>query len=80
MIAFVDLVPFATEKVSLIRWNIIWNRWKSTLRARSIRSEPGPGNGNGNTVYFVKQARENTRISRRELLRIMLLKIYTFTN
>ena len=30
------LVPIATEKVSRIRSNIIWNRWKSTLRARSI--------------------------------------------
>ena len=37
--AFVDLVPAATEKVSLIRSNIVWNRWKSTctLRAGSIR-------------------------------------------
>ena len=33
----VDLVPVATEKVSLIQSNIIWNRWKSSLRARSIR-------------------------------------------
>ena len=31
------LVPAATEKVSLIRSNIVWNRWKSTLRAGSIR-------------------------------------------
>ena len=30
------IVPIATEKVSRIRWNIIWNRWKSSLRARSI--------------------------------------------
>ena len=30
-------VPVATGKVSVIRSNIIWNRWKSTLRARSIR-------------------------------------------
>ena len=37
LIAFVDLVPAATEKVSLIRSNIVWNRWKSTLRAGSIR-------------------------------------------
>ena len=38
LIAFVDLVPAATEKVSLIRSNIVWNRWKSTLRAGSIRT------------------------------------------
>ena len=36
-IEVVDLVPVATENISLIRSNIIWNRWKSTLRARSIR-------------------------------------------
>ena len=30
------IVHIATEKVSPIRSNIIWNRWKSTLRARSI--------------------------------------------
>ena len=30
------IVPIATEKVSRIQSNIIWNRWKSTLRARSI--------------------------------------------
>ena len=37
LIAFVDLVPIATEKASRIRSNIIWNRWKSTLKERSIR-------------------------------------------
>ena len=37
LIAFVDLVPVAKEKVSLIRWNTVCNRWKSTLSARSIR-------------------------------------------
>ena len=37
LIAFADLVPFAKEKVSLVRWNTVWNRWKSTLSARSIR-------------------------------------------
>ena len=33
---FILIVPIAIEKVSRIRSNIIWNRWKSTLRARSI--------------------------------------------
>ena len=37
LIAFADLVPIATEKVSRIRSNIIWNRWKSTLKERVIR-------------------------------------------
>ena len=53
MIAFVDLVILATEKVSLIRWNIIWNRWKSTLRARSIRVRLNQGTEMKYTVYFV---------------------------
>ena len=38
LIAFVDLVPIATEKVSHIRSNIIWNWWMSKhlqSRARS---------------------------------------------
>ena len=33
------------------------------------KSEPDPGNGNVNTVYFVNQARGNTRISRTEFTR-----------
>ena len=31
-------------------------------------SEPEPGNGNVNTVYFVNQARGNTRISRTQFV------------
>ena len=34
-LAFDDFNPIATEKVSRIRSNITWNRWKSTQRARS---------------------------------------------
>ena len=45
--SFVDLVPVATEKVSLVRSNNVWNR-KSALSAR-----PEPRKGNVNTVYFV---------------------------
>ena len=32
------------------------------------KSEPEPGNGNVNTVYFVNQARGNTRISQNNIL------------
>ena len=32
------------------------------------KSEPEPGNRNVNTVYFVNQARGNTRISRTEFV------------
>ena len=31
------LVPVATDSSVFIRSNIVWNRWKSTLKARSIR-------------------------------------------
>ena len=34
-------------------------------------SEPEPGNGNVNTVYFVNQARRNTRISHTEFVYAM---------
>ena len=34
-------------------------------------SEPDPGNANVNTVYFVTQARGNTRISRMEFVYTM---------
>ena len=40
-----------------------------SLSERKIHmSEPEPGNGNANTVYFANQARENTKISRREFV------------
>ena len=69
LIAFVDLVPVAKEKVSLIRWNTVWNRWKNTLSARSIRVNLNHGKEiYVNTVYFTNQARANTRISRTEFI------------
>ena len=43
LIAFVDLVPVATDRVSLIQSNIIWNGWESTPRARSIRANLNQG-------------------------------------
>ena len=67
MIAFVDLVPVATEKVSRIWSSIIWNQWEEYSEGKIHKSEPEPGNGNVNTVYFVNQARGNTRISRTSL-------------
>ena len=68
MIAFVDLVPVATEKVSLIRpveYCLVEEYSEGTIH----KGEPEPRNGNVNTVYFVyfiNQARGNTRISRTE--------------
>ena len=35
------------------------------------KSKPEPGNGNVNTLYFVNQARRNTRISRTEFVYAM---------
>ena len=35
------------------------------------KSEPEPGNRNVNTVYFVNQARGNTRISSTEFVYVM---------
>ena len=32
LIAFVDLVPVATDSSVFIRSNIVWNRWKSNLK------------------------------------------------
>ena len=43
---FILIVPIATEKVRHIWSNIIWNRWKSTLRGKIHMSEPKPGKGN----------------------------------
>ena len=62
--------PVATEKVSHIRSNIIWNWWKSTWRARSITV-----NLNQGTVYFVNQARGNTRVC----LRWTSMRLQMFT-
>ena len=63
VIAFVDF-----NSSSRIRSNI-WNRWKSTYSQGKIHmSEPESGNGNENTVYFVNQARGNTRISHTEFV------------
>ena len=68
LIAFVDLVPVETEKVSLyIRSNTVWNRWRST-ECTIHKGEPEPRKGNVNTVYFINQARANTRISRTEFI------------
>ena len=59
---FILMVPVATEKVSRIRSNIIWNRWK-TPEGKIDMSEPESEKGNVNTVYFVNQACGYTRIS-----------------
>ena len=65
LIAFVDLVPVATGRVSLtdpVEWV------KEYSKGKTYKSEPEPGNGNVNIVYFVNQVRGNTRISRMEFV------------
>ena len=59
--AFVDLVPAATEKVSLISV-------EEYSEGKVHKSEPEPRNGNVNTVYLNNQARGNSRISRTEFV------------
>ena len=69
MIAFVDLVPVATEKVSLnnpVEYCLESVEEYSESKIR--KSEPEPQKRNVNTVYFINQARGNTRISRMEFV------------
>ena len=61
LIAFVDLVPVATEKV---RQSYPVENFLESVEEYSEgkihKSEPEPGNGNVNTLYFVNQDRGNT--------------------
>ena len=59
MIAFVDLGPVSTEKVSLTG-RILLGIGRRVLEGKIYKSEPEPQNGNVNTVYFINQARGNT--------------------
>ena len=68
LIAFVDLVPIGTEKVSLIRSNIYLESVEEYSEGKIHKSESELGNGNLNTEYFVNQARGNTRICRTEFV------------
>ena len=63
LIAFVDLVPVATEKFSLYPVEYCLEEYsESTIH----KSEPEPRNRDINTVYFINQARRNTPINRTE--------------
>ena len=44
------------------------------------KSEPKPGNGHVNTVYFVIQARGNTRISRTAFVRFVTMNEHAIAN
>ena len=75
MIAFVDLVPIATEKTrkGLLYLVVYYLELLEEYSEGKIhKSEPEPRNGNVNTVYFVhNQARGNTRISHMEFVYAM---------
>ena len=68
MIAFVDLVPVATEKVSLIPVEYCLESMEEYSECTIHKGEHEPRKGNVNTVYFINQARANTRISRTEFI------------
>ena len=63
-IALVDLVQVVTEKVSLSGRILFGIGGGYTIH----KGEPEPRKGNVNTVYFINQARENTRISHTEFM------------
>ena len=68
LIAFVDLVPVATEKVSLYPVEYCLESVEEYSEGTIHKGEPEPQKGNINTVYFINQARANTRISRTEFI------------
>ena len=66
MIAFVDLLPVASEQVSLYPVEFCLESVEEYSEGTIHKSEPEPRNGDVNTVYFISQARGNTRINRTE--------------
>ena len=68
MIAFVDLVPVATEKVSLYPVEYCLESVEEYSEGTIHKSEREPRNGDVNTVYFINQARGNTRIDNTEFI------------
>ena len=81
LIAFVDLVPVATEKV---RQSYPVENFLESVEEYSEgkihKSEPEPGNGNVNTLYFVNQDRGNTWISRMEFVYDEVMNEHTIAN
>ena len=62
---WIDLVPVATENsVQSYPVEYYLKSVEEYSEGKIHKSEPKPGNGHVNTVYFVIQARGNTRISR----------------
>ena len=69
LIAFVNLVQVATDRVrQSYPVEYCLESVEEYSEGKIHKKEPEPGNGNENTVYFVNQARGNTRISRTEFV------------
>ena len=71
MNAFVDLVPIATEnmrKGQSYPVEYCLESLEEYSEGTIHKDEPEPRNGNVNTVYFINQARGNTRISRTQFI------------
>ena len=68
MIAFVDLVPAATEKGQSYPVEYCLESMEEYSDGRLHKSEPEPLNENVNTVCLINRARGNTRISRTEFV------------
>ena len=66
LIAFVNLVPVATEKSYPVEYCL--ESVEEYSECTIHKGEPEPRKGNVNTVYFINQARVNTRISRTEFI------------
>ena len=63
LLAFVDLVILATEKVEYYL-----ESEEEYSEGKILKSETESGNGNVNTGYFINQAGGNTRISHAEFV------------
>ena len=70
LIAFVDLVPVARSVLSGQSYPVEYylESMEEYSECTIHKGEPEPRKGNVNTVYFINQARANTRISRTEFI------------
>ena len=68
LIVFVDLVPVATKKGQSYPVEYCLESMEEYSESTIHKGEPEPRKGNENTVYFINQARANTRISRTEFI------------
>ena len=81
--AFVDLVPSSRDrKGQSLSGRILFGIGLEECSEGTIhKGEPEPRNGDVNTVYFINQARGNTRINRTEFIydESLRLQMVTYT-